>query len=83
MNNPMKTAAQRPDPTWWGEGALCAQADPELWFSDRPTLKAQAAAICAQCPVRQACVRAMPLTRFGIWGGRDRTKGRDLLGGAA
>ena len=83
MKNPWMSPAQRPDRNDWTTGALCAEADPELWFSDHKDHKAEVARICARCPIRPACSAAHKDAKFGVWGGFDRKKNRDLLGGAA
>jgi WhiB family redox-sensing transcriptional regulator len=72
----------------WFELAECRPElghDPELWFpaSDPRSLKgrqdrAEAKAICAGCPVRDACLR-FALERgedTGVWGGLDEAERR-------
>jgi hypothetical protein len=49
----------------------CRTADPDLWFAERPTQLDVARALCADCPIKQACLegaleRAEP---WGVWGG--------------
>ena len=43
-------------PGAWAESALCAQADPEVWFPERGRSANQARRICASCPVRTPCL---------------------------
>lgn len=55
------------------EQALCAQSDPEMWFSPKPgqAPSARAIDICNRCPVRDACL-AEAIARDesdGLWGG--------------
>jgi WhiB family transcriptional regulator, redox-sensing transcriptional regulator len=72
------TPSDRP----WREAAACAQSDPELFFTDQPAQQAQALAVCAGCPVRDACLRdALTNARlYGVWGGLTETERRALLG---
>ena len=48
------------------------QAEPDLWFSTDPDGIEYAKAICARCPVREACLAAAIELgeREGIWGGK-------------
>ena len=50
----------------------CHGADPDLWFAESPADVEAAKAICAPCPLREACLagaleRAEP---WGVWGGQ-------------
>jgi WhiB family redox-sensing transcriptional regulator len=50
----------------------CLQHDPELWFAQHPTQINQAKALCAECPIREACL-LNALARgeaAGVWGGQ-------------
>ena len=74
-----------PDPALWRESAACRYLDPELFFplstTGRGAAEAgQAKAVCARCPVRQACLDFALATgqEFGIWGGRDERELRLL-----
>ena len=74
-----------PDPALWREAAACRYLDPELFFplsvTGRGAAEAgQAKAVCARCPVRQACLDFALVTgqEFGIWGGRDERELRLL-----
>jgi WhiB family transcriptional regulator, redox-sensing transcriptional regulator len=69
----------------WEELAACRGADPELFFpvsSTGPSLAQirRAKAVCAGCPVREACLAYALDTRqeFGIWGGLDEQERRRL-----
>jgi Transcription factor WhiB len=49
----------------------CANADPDLWFAERPAELSLAKALCAHCPIKAACL-AGALARsepWGVWGG--------------
>ena len=65
----------------WASQALCAQTDPDLFFSDSASQTAQAKATCRRCPVRDDCLTHALETRedFGVWGGLDRDERRHLL----
>jgi hypothetical protein len=65
----------------WMRQALCAQTDPDLFFSDSASRIEQAKAICGQCPVRDECLSHALQAReeFGVWGGLDRDERRRLL----
>jgi WhiB family transcriptional regulator, redox-sensing transcriptional regulator len=69
------TAAQ----PWTGQ-ALCAQADPDAFFSDSTRQTALAKAICSRCPVRQPCLTFALDTEeeSGVWGGLD-SRERQML----
>lgn len=84
--NPLRQAAYAPTGVQpihalpWADDALCAQHDPELWFTDsedpdfnsqRRVREAVAKDICKGCPVAAECL-AYALSsdqRYGIWGG--------------
>lgn len=63
---------QRPD-----EVPCLTSSQPELWISDDPEDRAEAAEACrlGECPVWTACGKAATVGRetFGVWAGRDRT----------
>jgi len=55
----------------------CRVEDPELWFAESPALLEQAKSLCAECPIRNACLagaldRAEP---WGVWGGEIFERG--------
>lgn len=69
----------------WREQAACRSTDPELFFpvgSTGPVLEEiQAAkAVCARCPVSQACLQFALDTNqdTGIWGGTTEEERRRL-----
>jgi hypothetical protein len=49
----------------------CANADPELWFAERPAELNLAKALCAHCPIKAACLAGALDRRepWGVWGG--------------
>lgn len=76
----LSPAEQRTDPGWgergWRRRAACLTEDPELFFpigtaGQALDQVARAKAVCARCPVRDACLRFAIDTGqgFGIWGG--------------
>jgi WhiB family redox-sensing transcriptional regulator len=48
----------------------CLMVDPELFFADSPDDVETAKAMCADCPVRTACLTAALERRepWGVWG---------------
>lgn len=60
--------------------ALCAQADPDLWFPEKGGPIAAAKAVCNRCDVRTDCLRwALDNNeRFGIWGGLSEPERQEL-----
>ena len=55
----------------WMEQGVCAEADPDLWFSDHLADVRAAQQVCGTCPVEQAC-REQAIAEgpgFGVWGG--------------
>jgi len=63
-------------PIWsWAAEALCAQADPELWFPDRGESNKVAKSVCRQCPVKEQCLQEALMTPdYGIWGGTSEAE---------
>lgn len=64
----------------WQDDALCAETDPDQFFSDDDAGDEAAKAICAQCPVLVEC-RHYALERderHGVWGGMTEDE-RDRL----
>jgi WhiB family transcriptional regulator, redox-sensing transcriptional regulator len=68
----------------WRDQAACrdvvtAEYDP--FFSDTAELQAEAIAICATCPVRDACLTFAVRTgqQYGIWGGQPQQVIRSLI----
>lgn len=55
----------------------CRVADADLWFAECPAELELAKALCAECPVRQRCLRTA-LERgepWGVWGGEIFERG--------
>jgi WhiB family redox-sensing transcriptional regulator len=55
----------------------CRVQDPDLWFAESPAQLEHAKTLCAECPVRSACLagaldRAEP---WGVWGGEIFDRG--------
>ena len=49
----------------------CQQHDPDLWFALEPARVELAKSLCAECPIREACLSGA-LAReeaVGVWGG--------------
>lgn len=86
---PPARPGERDAPAWdeggWRRQAACRDADPELFFpvgSAGPALAqaAEAKAVCARCPVREACLNFALSTGqdYGIWGGLTEDERRNL-----
>ena len=62
--------------------AACGGVPAELFFPEQsppdPRHVAQAKAICASCPVRDACLAVGMAEEHGIWGGLDPNERRLL-----
>ena len=60
----------------WREDAACSGVDSDIFFpaseDDEDAIR-QAKAICAECPVREACLQYALATNqaAGVWGGLD------------
>ncbi|WP_018156697.1 WhiB family transcriptional regulator [Demetria terragena] len=54
-----------------GHQMPCQVNDPELWFADRPADVEFAKALCATCPLQQACLSGAQEREepWGVWGG--------------
>ena len=67
----------------WADQALCAQADPEVFFPDKGGSTRQAKATCAACFVQAECLDWALTTneRFGIWGGLSERERRAISAG--
>lgn len=55
----------------WLTDAICAQTDPELFFSPDPQELQAAMNLCGTCPVIKQCadLRKQESHRFGVWAG--------------
>src|SRR5215211_4911365 len=68
----------------WRDQAACLEVvsvDYDPFFSDAKDLQAEAIAICATCPVRDACLTFAVRTgqQYGIWGGQPQQFIRRLI----
>lgn len=83
-----RVADWRPDATWQSR-ARCRGADAGLFFGpndferkqEREAREARAKALCAQCPVRRACLDYALVMRepYGVWGGLNESERRALV----
>ena len=66
------------DPNEWRLDAACRDLDTAIFFPETEEAVAVAKAICAACPVREACLEFALVTRQddGVWGGLDETERR-------
>ena len=62
---------QAVDAVGLGAELPCRVNDPELWFAERPEDVEFAKALCAACPLQQACLDGAVARRepWGVWGG--------------
>jgi len=65
----LATASGRPE--HWRDRALCAQADPEMFFPSKGKPARPAKRICQACEVRAECLdyALQAGEEHGIWGG--------------
>lgn len=68
------------DPEGWRLRAACRDVDTAVFFPETEAEAAAAKAVCASCPVREACLNFALVTRQddGVWGGLDETERRRL-----
>ena len=66
------------DPNDWRQDAACRELDTAVFFPETEEEEATALAVCASCPVREACLEFALITRQddGIWGGLTETERR-------
>ena len=69
--------------TNWRSDAACTGVDSEIFFpalEDDPEAAEKAKAICAECPVREACLQYALATNqaAGVWGGLDAAERRRM-----
>lgn len=68
------------DPKQWRSHAACRDVDTAVFFPEIETESevAAAKAVCAACPVREACLEFALVTRQddGVWGGLDENERR-------
>lgn len=65
----------------WRNRAACQGVDPDIFFPVSDEDAAQAKAICAECPVREACLEWALATRErdGVWGGATERERRRMI----
>jgi WhiB family redox-sensing transcriptional regulator len=67
----------------WRKRAACKGVDVEVFypFTDDDAEAAEAKAICAECPVRQACLEhaLAHREREGVWGGTTERERRRIV----
>ena len=66
------------DPNEWRLDAACRDLDTAIFFPESEDDVATAKAVCASCPVREACLDFALITRQddGVWGGLDENERR-------
>jgi WhiB family redox-sensing transcriptional regulator len=66
------------DPNEWRLDAACRDLDTAVFFPETDDETAAAKAVCASCPVREACLEFAIITRQddGVWGGLDENERR-------
>jgi WhiB family redox-sensing transcriptional regulator len=66
------------DPEDWRQRAACRDLDTAVFFPETEAGVAEAKAVCATCPVREACLNFALVTRQddGVWGGLDENERR-------
>lgn len=67
------TATRTAERDTWMSDALCAQTDPDAFFPEAGGSSRAAKALCAECPVREACLEYALTNNLqdGIYGGRS------------
>lgn len=65
----------------WRKRAACRGIDPEVFYPPSDEEADEAKAICAMCPVRQACLEHAlgNREREGVWGGNTERERRRIL----
>jgi WhiB family redox-sensing transcriptional regulator len=76
----MPEALTKYDPDEWRKDAACRDLDTAVFFPETEDETATAKAVCATCPVREACLQFALVTRQddGVWGGLDENERRRL-----
>jgi WhiB family redox-sensing transcriptional regulator len=66
------------DPDDWRLDAACRDLDTSIFFPESDEETTLALAVCASCPVREACLEFALITRQddGVWGGLDENERR-------
>ena len=68
------------DPDNWRQDAACRDLDTAVFFPETDEETGAALAVCATCPVREACLEFALVTRQddGVWGGMTETDRKRL-----
>lgn len=73
--------AHHPNVASWRKRAACQGVDPEIFYPVTDEEAGAAKAICATCPVREACLEhaLSAREREGIWGGATERERRRII----
>lgn len=73
----MQLAALAESVSRWADALPCRSYDPELFFAERPEDVEYAKSLCADCPVRAACLAGAVERQepWGVWGGEVFVRG--------
>jgi WhiB family redox-sensing transcriptional regulator len=65
----------------WRDKAACRGLDPDIFYPVSDDDSANAKAICAACPVREACLEYALANRErdGVWGGATERERRRMI----
>jgi WhiB family redox-sensing transcriptional regulator len=65
----------------WRQRAACKGVDPDIFYPASDEEAEEAKAICAQCPVREACLEYALANRErdGVWGGATERERRRMI----
>lgn len=65
----------------WRQRAACRGVDPDIFYPASDEEAEAAKAICAQCPVREACLEYALANRErdGVWGGATERERRRIV----
>jgi WhiB family redox-sensing transcriptional regulator len=65
----------------WRQRAACRGIDADVFYPLSDEMAEEAKGICADCPVREACLEHALMTRErdGVWGGRTERERRRIL----
>ncbi len=65
----------------WRQHAACRGADPDIFYPATDEEAEEAKAVCATCPVRQACLEYALANRErdGVWGGLTERERRRVI----
>jgi WhiB family redox-sensing transcriptional regulator len=74
------SAATLDQVTDWRAAGACAGEDPDMFYTSDWRVAAEAKAVCAGCPVQDACLAFALAARVpaGIWGGTSGTERRQM-----